>query len=337
MDSEIANSSKHIEHSWPQWVCPLHSQELDENDNVSRGSCGCAFPIKNEILRFVADGDYSAAFGLQWKRYRKTQLDSYTGLPLSRVRLRRCLGEMLWSQLHGKDVLEAGCGAGRFTEILLEEGAYVTSFDLSEAVEANQENFPQGNRHRIAQANILQIPFKINQFDIVICLGVVQHTPIPEETMRSLYAQVKPGGWLVVDHYTYGISYFTKTFPIFRYYFRRLEPDVGLKKTEALVNLLWPLHQAVRNSPVLHILLSRLSPVLDYYRAHPGLSDDLQKEWAMLDTHDLLTDWYKHLRTNRQIRLALEHMGLSNIWCENGGNGIEARGQRPELICDNEC
>ena len=65
----------------------------------------------------------------------------YTGIPISRTRLRRCLGEAVWKRLAGLDVLECDCGAGRFTEVLLDDGARVTSVDLSEAVDANAENF----------------------------------------------------------------------------------------------------------------------------------------------------------------------------------------------------
>jgi hypothetical protein len=76
-------------------------------------------------------------------------------------------------------------------------------------------------------------------------------------------------------------------------------------------------------------LLSRISPIRSYHTQYPELSDDMQREWSLLDTHDSLTDWYKHLRTRRQIRRALERLGLADIWCEYGGNGVEARGKRP--------
>ena len=45
----------------------------------------------------------------------------------------------------------------------------------------------------------------------------------------------------------------------------------------------------------------------------------------MLDTHDGLTDWYKHYRSLKQIRLALEVIGAKNIIVWKDGNGIEAR------------
>ncbi len=314
---------------WPEWYCPTHKKPLlDKGENlVCPGQC--VFFRDRDIPRFVSNSYYSGNFGVQWKRYRLTQLDSYTGLSLSKERLRRCLGEDLWKELHGKYVLEAGCGAGRFTEILIERGAYVTSVDLSEAVEANEANFPQGEMHRIAQADIQHLPFAHRQFDIVVCLGVIQHTPNPEETIEALYEQVKPGGWLIFDHYTYGISYFTKTFPLFWCVFRSLSPDKGLIWTERLVNALWPFHKMARHFYFAHLLLSRVSPVLDYYHTYPGLSDQLQKEWALLDTHDLLTDWYKHLRTRKQIGRTLKKLGLMDIYCEYGGNGVEARGKRP--------
>ena len=313
----------------PEWHCPIHRRQIKDKGDVLVCPGGDCFPRRNGIPRFVTDSKYTGAFGAQWKKYKRTQLDSYTQTTITGDRARRCLGEELWAGLTGKQVLECGCGAGRFTEILLGKGAYVTSIDLSEAVDANQENFPQDETHRIAQADILHLPFAPQQFDVVFCLGVIQHTPSPEKTMACLYDQVKPGGTLVIDHYTHSLSWYTKTAPLFRRYFRRLPPDKGIRYTEWLVNMLWPLHRMARHFYPAQMLLSRLSPLLCYYRAYPDLSDELHREWALLDTHDSLTDWYKHFRTQRQIRRTLERLGLQEIWCHYGGNGVEARGRRP--------
>jgi SAM-dependent methyltransferase len=280
------------------------------------------------IPRFVSSDNYSAAFGSQWKKYRLTQLDSYTGVPISETRLARCMGDALWADLKGKHILEAGCGAGRFTEILLEKGAVVTSIDLSDAVEANQDNFPQNGQHRIAQADILALPFGRQQFDIVMCLGVIQHTPNPERTIEALYEQVKPGGWLVFDHYTYNVLYYTKMAPYFRMVMRRLSAERGLVWSEYLVDRLLPVHKRLQQARVLHFLFSRLSPVLCYYRAYPELNDQLQHEWALLDTHDGLTDWYKHFRTCEQIERALKALGAGEITTSYGGIGVEARARK---------
>jgi 2-polyprenyl-3-methyl-5-hydroxy-6-metoxy-1,4-benzoquinol methylase len=313
-----------------QFVCPVHRLNLIKcNDSSLQCPTGCQFPIAKGIPRFVPLDNYSAAFGEQWKRYRKTQLDSYTGTPLSGSRLRRCLGEELWRDLEGKHVLEAGCGAGRFTEVLLAEGANVTSVDLSDAVTANQENFPQDDHHRIAQADILNLPFEKQKYDIVLCLGVIQHTPSPEETIGALYDNVKPGGWLVIDHYRFRFRFVLRTAPLFRMFMKRMPRGKTIALTEKMVDMLLPLHKAVRNFRPAQTVLSRFSPLVVYYHGFPHFSDELQREWALLDTHDSLTDYYKRFRSRGQIRAILAKLGLEDIWCEYGGNGVEARGRRP--------
>lgn len=314
---------------WPAWHCPFHRSLLVDEGNALTCSEGDRFIRVGDIPRFVIGPHYAEAFGEQWKRYRLTQLDSFTKTSISRDRLYRCLGEALRTDLRGKHVLECGCGAGRFTEILLDLGASVTSIDLSDAVEANLENLPHNETHRVAQADISALPFEAQQFDLVLCLGVVQHTPDPEKTLAHLYAQVKHGGALVIDHYTWTLSWCTKTAPLIRHIAKRLRPQVGIKLTETLVDMFYPLHKATRHFRPGHMLLSRISPVLSYCHAYPLLSDSLLREWALLDTHDSLTDWHKHFRTRNQIVSALQQLGLERIWCEYGGNGVEARGYRP--------
>ncbi|HEY6562933.1 MAG TPA: class I SAM-dependent methyltransferase, partial [Pirellulaceae bacterium] len=145
--------------------------------------------------------NYADCFGHQWNAFRRTQLDSHTGTTITTDRARRILGPDCLRLLNGPgrvDVLEVGCGAGRFTEVLLGMPAsHVTSVDFSSAVEANQANVPQGPRHRVLQADVRQLPFAPGQFDLVFCVGVVQHTPNSEQTMQCLLRQAKPGGWVV--------------------------------------------------------------------------------------------------------------------------------------------
>ena len=229
------------------------------------------------------------------------------------------------------EILEAGCGAGRFTEVLLNlSAASVTSTDLSSAVEPNQLNCPQSDRHRIIQCDINQLPFLPEQYDVVLCIGVIQHTEDPEQTISGLYDQVKPGGYLVMDHYTPALTYYTKmTSLVLRPILKRLSPQKGINITERLVRFFFPLHRAVKRKRLLQILLSRISPCVTYYKSYPELDDKLQYEWSLLDTYDSLTDYYKHLRTCSQIRNTLTRLGVQDIWVEKGGNGVEARCRKP--------
>jgi SAM-dependent methyltransferase len=313
----------------PAYACPQHQAVLDIDGNRAACPAGHEFPIVEGIIRFV-DSGYAEPFGRQWQRFRLTQLDSHTGLPLSEDRLRRCLG---WprsvGERHatGQTILEAGCGAGRFTEVLLRiSGAHVTSIDMSEAVTANARTCPPLARHRIAQADILSLPFAPFGFDYVICLGVVQHTPSPEETIRALWHQVKPGGWLVFDHYCWNLSRLTRVAQVSRQLFKRLPPERKLPTVERMVDLLLPLH---RRFSRFGRIISRVSPVLSFYHLYPELTEQLQREWAILDTHDALTDHYKHHRSRRQILRVLDNLGGDETWVQRGGNGVEARIRRP--------
>jgi uncharacterized protein YbaR (Trm112 family) len=100
--------------------------------------CGTIFPVELEIPRFVRSEDYAGSFGFQWNEHACTQLDSFTNKSISRDRL---FEATKWPvDLLGQNVLEAGSGAGRFTEVLVTTKATIISFDLSSAVEANHLN-----------------------------------------------------------------------------------------------------------------------------------------------------------------------------------------------------
>jgi SAM-dependent methyltransferase len=316
-----------VARDWPQYVCPAHGVPLAEEPRSLVCPRGESFPVRAGIPRFVPATTYADAFGAQWRRFRLTQLDSHTGTTISADRIRRCLGDELWSGLDGRHVVECGCGAGRFTEILLARGARVTSVDLSEAVDANQANFPQSDAHRVAQADISALPFAPRRFDVAFCLGVLQHTPNPEAALAALYEQVRPGGSLVFDCYAHRLPWLLSAAPLFRALFRLLPPPRSLAAAERLVDVLLPLH---RNAGRLEPLLGRFSPVVSYFRLLLELSPEAQREWAILDTHDALTDRYKHFRSPDEIRRTLERLGLDGVHVHEGGNGVEARGRRPE-------
>ncbi|WFN34982.1 class I SAM-dependent methyltransferase [Methanogenium sp. S4BF] len=316
-----------------QYFCPKHKLPLKYTYN-NEYQCpeGCKYPIVRNIPRFVTDDNYSSSFGLQWNAFRKTQLDSINNLSISRDRLRRLMGGS-FEHLIGKNILEAGCGAGRFTEILLSERANVTALDLSSAVEANYDNCSQYPDYSVCQANILHLPFDVETFDIVMCIGVIQHTPNPEETIKKLCSYVRPGGQLIIDHYSLEYPQ-----PLFRRIIRALclkfPSEISLDIVTMITKCIWPIHRilwkyhSIKPINMVRSVFLKLSPVVDYHDSYPQLSEKLQFEWALLDTHDTLTDYYKHLRSEDDIKLILTECDLLNIHTEIAGNGIEARAQK---------
>ncbi len=314
--------------------CLEHCLPLIANNEVLACESGCRVPLVRGVPRFVDSSNYAAGFGLQWNAFRKTQLDSYTGTTISRDRLAHALGGSL-EILKDRSVLEVGCGAGRFTEVMLNAGARVFACDLSNAVEANFANCGEHQNYFVCQADARMLPVGPNSFDFVICLGVIQHTPSPEQTIAALARCVKPGGMLVIDHYgpDYPVTFSRRWL---RSLLLRLPPASAKSLALSLSRVLLPLHKLgwsqKRGRWRVRRQLQKFSPLVDYYDVYPQLGEKILAEWALLDTHDTLTDYYKHLRSVEQIDSCLIACGLVDTETKYAGNGVEARARMPRLF-----
>jgi hypothetical protein len=111
----------------------------------------------------------------------------------------------------------------------------------------------------------------------------------------------------------------------------RRDPRFALLLVGAIVAALWPVHRLLwrlsgnRWFANARRLWLRYSPVLDYHDYYSNLGPGLLYAWAALDTHDCLTDFYKHKRTVEQIAGSLQRLGFVDIEAGYGGNGVEAR------------
>ncbi|MDD4052567.1 MAG: class I SAM-dependent methyltransferase [candidate division Zixibacteria bacterium] len=230
----------------------------------------------------------------------------------------------------GKNVLEAGCGAGRFTEVMLDAGASVFAIDLSVAVDANCKNFRSRANYFVCQADILAAPVAPEQFDIVVCIGVIQSTPDSKETIKKLCSYLKPKGMLLIDHYTHEYP-MTATRVKIRNFLRGKNKYFSLRFIQFMVGALWPLHalsfrfRNAKGVPRLRRRFLSWSPVVDYHDAYASLGNKLLRQWVILDTHDTLTDHYKHLVSAEEIRSILQSCRMTDIQIDNAGNGVEAR------------
>ncbi len=309
------------------FISPLTGQKLIAENDFLLSTSGERFPVIKGIPRFVDPDNYAGAFGLQWKSFAKTQLDSHNGAHISQERLERCMGFTI-EELKGKNVLEVGCGAGRFTELLLKGGAHAHAVDLSTAVEVNRENMGEEENYRVAQANVYRLPFPPESFDAVLCLGVIQHTPSSEKTIQALWKMVKPGGLMVIDHYKWRLGYYSTLSPLYRMILKELKPATSKKIVDALVDFFFPMHWTLRENPIMNWLLHRISPLIVYIKNYPEKDRMFHYELSKLDTYDQLTDYYKHLKTSRGVKkiiLTLNAIDIPSMWINTGGNGIEAR------------
>jgi hypothetical protein len=108
-----------------------------------------------------------------------------------------------------------------------------------------------------------------------------------------------------------------------------MSPTRSAAITRGLVKTFLPLHRAFRRQRFALRLLARFSPVVAYYDVYPTLSEELQREWAELDTFDSLTDQYKHFRTVHSLESTLRSLGLADVVCFRHGGVVIARGRRP--------
>ena len=99
--------------------------------------------------------------------------------------------------LHGKRVLDIGCGGGILSESMAEKGADVTGIDLSEKAlkVADLHSLESGVQVRYelisAEAIAAREP---GSFDVVTCMEMLEHVPDPEAIVHACSALVKPGG-----------------------------------------------------------------------------------------------------------------------------------------------
>ena len=282
-----------------------------ESGTLCCAACARTVPIVGHIPRFVPADTYASSFGFQWNTFRKTQLDSHTGVPVSRERL---FGESRWTpaDLAGKRVLDVGCGAGRFAEVALSAGAYLVAMDYSTAVDACFANLGGHPRLSVVQADVHHLPFGPDSFDYIYCLGVLQHTADARRTVLALAPPLKPGGRLVLDCYPRLAANILWPKYWLRPVTRRMPRARLFAAVQWLVPKLLPIARAIAAIPRLGRRLRYVLPIMTYYRVLP-LTDEQQREWAILDTFDMLAPAHDHPQTAASIRAWLTEAGLGRV------------------------
>jgi SAM-dependent methyltransferase len=267
--------------------------EPDESGGLSGGDR--LYPVINGIPHICEESNYTDNFGLQWNAFARTQIDG--GDTNARVSEERLFIETAWSPeaLAGLDILEVGSGAGRFSRPILEKTkANLWSVDYSSAVDANRANNGHiaPERFHLFRASIYEMPFPDDSFDKVLCLGVLQHTPDFEASVRALVAKAKPGGEIVVDFYPIK-GFWTKIQA--KYMLRPLTKRMDHKRLLRLIdrNVDWMMGASRLLERARLGVFRRFLPIVDVSGTMPpGLSPEELREWVVLDTFDMFSPEY---------------------------------------------
>ena len=278
-------------------LIPVTTEKEEVLLGTLRCPCGKEYPIVNGVPRFVKNDNYLNSFSLEWSIHQKTQLDSYNSKPVSEMQMKNCLSFDL-NSLAGKLVLDAGCGVGRFAEVAAKYGAEVVCVDLSYAVEAAYRNIGKLKNIHIIQADIFELPFKSETFDLVYSFGVLHHTPDAKKAFSSIVKFMKPLG--VISIFVY--SSYNKAIVYSSAFWRMLTTRIPKRLLYYLSYVSIPLY-FIYKIPVVGAIgkMIFVIPMWDNWK------------WRVLDTFDWYSPKYQSKHTHWEVFNWFEENGLKDI------------------------
>ncbi len=270
-------------------ACPKCRSKLEINgQSLICIICQGDYPIVEGIPRFVATQGYTESFGLQWARFSKTQLDSAQGTDRS---FKRFTNETQWNKenLAGKIVIDAGCGAGRFSEIVEKFDGDLIAIDYSRAIEVAAKNLASDKTFFI-QADLSALPIEDQSADFVYCIGVLQHTSAPRFIVEELLRVLKVDGEITLTFYensSWHVRFYSKY--LVRPFTKRVPKSLLLNVIEKTSYLWFPLTRYLFSLPYpINKIFRYIIPIANYVE-YQYLDSNQARAEAILDTFDMLS------------------------------------------------
>lgn len=299
-----------------------------QGDVVESGyfkSSSNSYPIVRGIPRFVdfKSDNYSSSFGYQWQKWPRVQFESENvGKPMEGHT--RSLWERITAcddygiDVHGKLLVDMGCGPGRYVDVARSRGARVIGLDYSNAVEVAEENFKGDDDVCICQADAMTLPLREGSVDGIFSMGVLHHTPSPETGVLEAGKALCSGGWLAVSvyrkgrYYDFGMVTFWRS--LFKFLWRFFGHYPPLVYTYFVIYTLWPIAR----------ISSFLGKAVRVFFPFVNLPD---RDWALLDTFDSVTPSYQSTHETYEIFTWFKRAGFTKIEPTRGNNSF--RGVKP--------
>ena len=93
-------------------------------------------------------------------------------------------------------VLDVACGLGEWLKVCEDKGASVAGIDLSEkAIDVCRQVMPQGEFYAQAAETL---PFADGSFDLITCLGSLEHFVDPVGSMQEMVRVARPGATVLL-------------------------------------------------------------------------------------------------------------------------------------------
>ena len=199
--------------------CPCGCGGGLRDRGASLASTGCQreFPVTDGIPQLFWPHDSAGDPGDVTERvkafYEETPFPNYDDHDSVRSLIEKARNGLYAKALdaaipYNASVLEVGCGTGQLTNFLGVSCRQLIGADLCLNSLRLADAFRRAHtldRVRFVQANLFRLPFEREQFDVVLCNGVLHHTSDPYGGFKGLLPLLRPGGHIVVGLYnTYG-------------------------------------------------------------------------------------------------------------------------------------
>jgi glycosyltransferase involved in cell wall biosynthesis len=147
-----------------------------------------------------------ALWAMCWCRFLDTRFTTHDGYYiLVAVRNARAFNRWMYRQIApyvGRSVLEAGCGIGNLTELLLDRDRLVASDFDPFYVEMIERRFGHLENFRTVPMDLTRAEdyaqLADEQIDTIICLNVLEHIAPDEQVLDHFYRALAPGGHAII-------------------------------------------------------------------------------------------------------------------------------------------
>ena len=215
----------------------------------------------------------------------------------------------------GKTVLEGGCGGGQHTAMMASVAASVTAVDLNTAEIARERNKSATNV-KFVDADLCTMKLG-EQFDIVICIGVIHHTDDPDASFRTLYDHCRPGGRVIIWTYSsegnalvrYGVEPVRKS--LLRHVSRKNLATISTAITAALYPVIYTVYRVPALKFLPYFEYFAKARELTFHRNMLNVFDKLNAPQTFFTTRAKCEEWFNTSRFEPGTISIRPHAGVS--------------------------
>jgi SAM-dependent methyltransferase len=138
---------------------------------------GAEFPVRDDVIDVMASTadvaeDIQYTFGAEWQAHRAI-------LPEHATEFAQYFDLVDLRSLRDARVCDLGCGSGRWSVFLKDHCREIVLVDFSEAIYVARDNLRAADHCLFFRGDLLSLPFARDFADVIVCLGVLHHLPVP--------------------------------------------------------------------------------------------------------------------------------------------------------------